>query len=93
MRALVPVTRAEHMPGAFREGSLPLAAFGSFAGQPFELRFDLRLVDQHLSRLRALGRFLPFGQAAEEPLFRAFGFSDMRREHARPRPAQARERL
>ena len=78
---------------AAREQPLPFALFGSLTGQPFEMRLDFRLVDQHLRGLRAFKCFLPFGQATEQPFFRAFGLAHMRSEHARPRPAQPRQRL
>ena len=57
------------------------------------MAFDRQLVERDLLRLRALGRFLPFGQAREQPFLRAFGSLHMRREHLRPGPAQARQRL
>ena len=55
--------------------------------------FDRQLVERHLLGLRALGRFFPFGEAREQPFLRAFGPLHMGREHLRPGPAQARQRL
>ncbi len=93
MRAFLPVTGPEDMARTAREGPLAFALFGAFAGQPGKLGLDLRLFDQHLRGLGTLGRFFPFGQAAEEPFFRPFRPSYMGRENTGPWPAQSGERL
>ena len=93
MRPLLTVARREHASGMTRELPLPIAALGTLAGQPFKPPFDLELIEQDLRGLRPIRRFLPVGEAAEQPFLGALGLGDMRREHLRPRPAKPHQRL
>ncbi len=93
MRGATLLARGEHAPGLASIAALSLAPLGAVAGQAVKPRLDLGFVERDLRGLRPLGRFLPFGQAREQPLLGLFRLAHMRREHAGPRPAQPGERL
>ena len=83
----------KHAAGLARITALPLAALGPFAGQAGQARLDLFLLDQHVRGLGAFGRFLPFGQAREQPALGPLGLADVRQQDLCPRPAQTHQRL
>ena len=93
MRAAFPDARGEDARGVLGIGALAFALFGAVTRQPRQLGLHRRRGEFHLTRGRALARFLPFGQLGEQPTLGLFGLGDVRPEHLRPRPAQALQRL
>ena len=93
VRRVAAFARFENGGGGARIILLPLSPFGAVAGQAVEPCHDVACVDSHGSGLRARRRFLPFGQAREQPAVGAFGGGEARLEQRRPRPALAPQRL
>ncbi len=86
-------TWGKHAARFARITSLAIALLGAFASQPSEPCFDFFFLDQNVAGGGALGCFLPFRQAREQPPFGLVWLADVSVENLRPRPAQPHKRL
>ena len=93
VRGLVARARTEHLRRAARIVALAGALFGIGVEQRGQPRGNRAVIEHDLRGLGAFGRFLPFGQAGEQPALGARGALDRGGQHARPGPAQPGERL
>ncbi len=79
--------------GVLRIGPLAFALFCGLSRQLRQLFDHGGRGEFDLTRGRAVGGFLPFGQTSKQPAFGLFRLGNVGLEHLRPRPAQALQRL